>query len=206
MTLGSDHQVVGGCQKKLDCCSKEIAIFFSAQCVESALFRTRLMTSLSLAHSLLISLYFHSHYEMCWYASVLYFSIDTYECIVKSDLRFRNVFLIHHMISIAALLFGLVPSYRLFAPMSEFFIAAEVSNVALNVSKLLLPRVTGSVARQIILFTELAVYGWFRCVVIGNLVLLYMFVLDWYMVLAAFFLYLLGVGWTLLIANQIFYS
>ena len=78
------------------------------------------MTLLSLAHSLLISAYFNSHYEMCWYASVLYFSIDTYECIVRSELQFRNIFLIHHMISIAGLLFGLVPSCQLFAPMSEF--------------------------------------------------------------------------------------
>lgn len=163
------------------------------------------MTMASLTHSLLISLCFHTHYSVCWYASVAYFCGDMCACLANPKTRFRTLFLLHHAVSLVSLFLGLVPTARLFKPMAEFFVAAECSNVALNLSKWGLSRVESWKSRQVILLLELAVYGWYRCVVLGNIVLQHLWTLEWYLIAPAFFLYALGVGWTILIANQIFH-
>lgn len=160
------------------------------------------MVWISLFHSAIVALFFDTHYQPCWNLSILYFCYDFMYCALVPTMKYRQLFLIHHMIALSSLIFGLRPGNTLFKPMAQVFVAAERSNVALNVSKWLLPNVKRSYARLLILVSEFVIYGWFRIVVMGRVVFAHIWSVGM-VAIPAVVLYCMGLCWTLLILRQI---
>lgn len=159
-------------------------------------------TYLSLLHSICIVALFSNYVNTCWVLSIAYFISDSVAILLDHHTQYKFVFLLHHFISITSLWYGFVPSFRFFDPMCDFFIAAESSNIALNLSKLALSKKRPPSQRFFILLSELIVYGWFRCVVIGNIVLTHVHAIGW-LNIPALSLYAMGVVWTFKITNQL---